>query len=335
MNKSNHHLTPTGPNWREQIAELQALLDELRPRLIEAEAQLADQLATINAFEFKLRAKLEPLTRRLAKIEQEVAELRRELRHLEDDWLFSRIDSDEPEPVGGWRFSREESAAASGDYRYRSEAVQPPEEPLAAELLAEIKQLYRQLARRFHPDLALNETDRAYRTGIMMAINAAYTAGDLERLKALAHEPDSISQAPATDQALAEALLREVERCRRRLQEIAREMRKLEQHESARIMQRVERAATVGRDYLSEMARDLQLQINEKIAEQVILKQRIEEFTLEQEVYDPDSFADAVYNIGLEEADLDEDPFSPYAGWRRKERPSWFDDDEDILDDSD
>lgn len=335
MNEPNNHLTPTGPDWREQIAELQMLLDELRPRLIDSETQLADQLAAINAFEFKLRAKLEPLTRRLGKIESEVNELRRQLRELEDDWLFSRIDGDEPEPAGGWRFSREEGAAASGDYRYRSEAVQPPAQPLAAELMAEIKQLYRQLARRFHPDLALNETDRAYRTGIMMAINAAYTAGDLEQLKALAHEPDSISQAPATDQALAEALLREVERCRRRLGEIAQELRKLEQHQSARIMQQVERAASVGRDYLNEMARDLQLQIKEKMAERVILTQRIEEFELQQDIYDADSFADAVYNLGLEEAELDEDPFSPYAEWRRRGRPSWFNDDEDILDDSD
>jgi hypothetical protein len=169
----------------------------------------------------------------------------------------------------------------------------------------------------------------------MMAINVAYTAGDLERLQALAHEPDSISQAPQTDQALAEALLRELERCRRRLREIAEERIKLEKRESARIMQRFDRAATVGRDYLSELARDLRIQIEEKIVEREVLKQRIEEREQDQEFYDADSLADVVFNLGLEEAELDEDPFSPYAQWRRRERPTWFEDDEDILDDSD
>lgn len=334
MSKSRTQLTPSGPDWREQIAELQTLLDQIRPQLIDAETQLADQISTINAFEFKLRSRLEPLTRRLGTIEDEIHQLRRELRHLEDDWLFSRIDSDEPAPGGRWSFDRD-GAAAAGDYRYRSEAVRPPSKPLAADQLAAIKQLYRQLARRFHPDLALNEEDRAHRTAIMMAINAAYTAGDLEQLQALAHEPDSISQVPQTDQALAEALLRELERCRRRLREISQELAKLERHESVRIMQRAERAATVGRDYLNELARDLRIQISEKLVERDVLKQHIEGFEQDQDFYDADALADAVYYLGLEEADVDEDPFSPYSRWQRKERPSWFEDDEDILDDSD
>jgi hypothetical protein len=112
-------------------------------------------------------------------------------------------------------------------------------------------------------------------------------------------------------------------------------MDRLERHESARILHRVQRAATAGRDYLNELARDLRLQINERMVERDILKQQIEDFEQERDLYDADSLADAVYNLGLEEADLDEDPFSPYAGWRTKERRSWFADDDDILDDSD
>jgi hypothetical protein len=71
------------------------------------------------------------------------------------------------------------------------------------------------------------------------------------------------------------------------------------------------------------------------MVERAILRQQIEEFEQERDYYDPDSLADAVFNLGLEEADVEEDPFSPYSRWQRKERPSWFEDDEDILDDSD
>lgn len=61
---------------------------------------------------------------------------------------------------------------------------QKPENPLAY-----LKQLYRDLARRFHPDLAGNdEADRQRRTEIMTHINAAYAADDWEALEAISLE---------------------------------------------------------------------------------------------------------------------------------------------------
>ena len=105
-----------------------------------------------------------------------------------------------------------------------------------AEGLALLKQLYRRLARRFHPDLVLDETDRAYRTDMMMAINAAYAAGDLDALERLANEPDTISYEPRSPEELIAALQREVDHCRRRLAEISTEMTTLERHDSSRLI---------------------------------------------------------------------------------------------------
>lgn len=48
-----------------------------------------------------------------------------------------------------------------------------------------IKSLYRQLARQYHPDLAKDEADRERRTKIMSLINTAYQDGDIESLKTL------------------------------------------------------------------------------------------------------------------------------------------------------
>jgi len=48
-----------------------------------------------------------------------------------------------------------------------------------------IKQLYRQLARQYHPDLAQDEDDRERRTKIMSLINTAYKDGDIESLRTL------------------------------------------------------------------------------------------------------------------------------------------------------
>ncbi len=50
------------------------------------------------------------------------------------------------------------------------------------------KRLYRELARRFHPDLAEGAAELAYRTSVMTAVNSAYTAGDIHALYDLAGE---------------------------------------------------------------------------------------------------------------------------------------------------
>jgi DnaJ-class molecular chaperone len=56
---------------------------------------------------------------------------------------------------------------------WQSEA---PPKPLSPATEAKIKKLYRQLARSFHPDLASDDADRAYRTDKMTAVNDAYAA---------------------------------------------------------------------------------------------------------------------------------------------------------------
>jgi hypothetical protein len=230
-----------------------------------------------------------------------------------------------------WRF--EEAAAGSFRYRVKPEAPRPV---LESDLIAALKQLYRQLARRFHPDLALHETDRAYRTDLMMAVNAAYAAGDMAALERLATEPDSISREPATLEELAIALQREVDRCRRRLAEIAGEMATLESHDSARLLKRAERAAADGRDLLAELAADLRRRITEKMVERDILETQLEEVEREGVEVSAEDLADIVYNLGLEQAD-EGDLLGADKGWRPRVPRPWESndggDDEDGFDD--
>ena len=80
-------LVHAGENWAERAREWQSLLDELRPQLIDAEARLAEQLAAISAFEYRLRARLESLSRRLDALQAEIDALRGELRRFRDTFL--------------------------------------------------------------------------------------------------------------------------------------------------------------------------------------------------------------------------------------------------------
>ncbi len=305
----------SGEQWSERIQQLKRLLEDVKPRLVAAEAALSERLAEISAFEFKVRARLEKLTGRLERLEEEIQSLRRQLNILKDG-----IFADDYFPGGSlyeqWRTSEEAGAAASGNYRYRQAAESEPTPHLSPDQSAEIKRLYRQLARRFHPDFALDEEDRNYRTAMMMAINTAYAVGDLERLKELALEPDP-QRREYTNQQLAEALLKEWQRCRRRMEEIEMELERLENHPSAQLMRQAERLAQQGRDMMDELAADLENKIAHRMAQRDMLHDEIQSFGKENLDLGGDDFADAVYDLGLEHV-LVEDPESAFQEWRDK-----------------
>lgn len=331
-------LAETGENWREKIADLQALLADIQPKLIDAEARLAERFAEISRFEFKLRLQIEPLVQRLEALKNEIRALRRQLRQMQEDWFFAREnDTDSDFVMADWNFDEEAGAAAAGDYRYMGPRAQPPLTDLSEDKQDAIKRLYRQLARRFHPDLARDEAERAYRTDIMMRINAAYAAGDLEKLQAIAAEPDNPSHVDyaQTDQQLAAAMLRELVRCRQRLAEIEKEFASLSQHRNAILLRRAQRAEASGYDLLAEMALELQEEIAQSMVERDILLQEIESFSFEQPEMAPDTFADTILDLSLEQMFDEDDDFLAAKDWTRR-RSNWFHhDDDDILDDLD
>ncbi|GHB16431.1 hypothetical protein [Streptomyces chryseus] len=65
------------------------------------------------------------------------------------------------------------------------QTVQPPKRVRPTE---EARKLYRELARKAHPDLAQDETERSRRDEFITRVNAAYGRGDVDQLRALAEE---------------------------------------------------------------------------------------------------------------------------------------------------
>ena len=317
----------TDGEWGERISELQALLDEVKPLLVAAEAKLSERLVAISAFEFRVRSRLEGLTHRLEKLEDEIQLLRKQLINLREDWL-SDDDYSNGSLYKQWRSSEEAGTASSGNFRYRETSKQEPPVSLTADQKGALKRVYRQLARRFHPDFALDEDDRAYRTKMMMAINAAYNAGDLERLQKLTQEPDLQSR-EYSDQQLAEALLKEWHHCWQRMKEIEQELEQLEEHPSAQLMRQANKLDKQDRDLLDELAAELRDKIAHRMGQRDMLMDEIDSFGQDHGSLGGDDFADAVYDLGLEQV-LVEDPDSAFWEWRDKNLGRYdFDEDSD------
>ncbi|WP_435861949.1 hypothetical protein [Streptomyces sparsogenes] len=83
----------------------------------------------------------------------------------------------------GWLDS--DGLSPEGVAMLTEQPVQPPPRVRASE---EARRIYRELARKAHPDLAEEEAERERRGEFIVRVNAAYAAGDEERLRALAEE---------------------------------------------------------------------------------------------------------------------------------------------------
>ncbi|MEV4333935.1 hypothetical protein AB0K02_25970 [Streptomyces sp. NPDC049597] len=88
---------------------------------------------------------------------------------------------------------------------------QPVRAPKRVRPSEEARKLYRELARKAHPDLAQDETERARRDEFIARVNAAYGLGDETRLKELAAEWDAGPVTPEPQLSESEELYARLE----------------------------------------------------------------------------------------------------------------------------
>jgi chromosome segregation ATPase len=260
-------MAPTTESTAEKVKRLRLELDTLRAELTAAEAELNAQLEDVEAFEFRFEAHVGQLLDQLATLESEVNSYLTRIKLMRHEQSFAEqgtsFDPVEEQFRQTWQQSPETAVPKP-----------PPAPPPATQ--AQLKKIYRQLARQFHPDLAIDEADRQYRTDKMAAINDAYNAQSMVELMALAdelttHQSRRQNQQPP-DKEMAQALQEEIERCRRRLRSIDSELQNLPNRSMVDLALQVKLAQREGRDLLAEMANDLERKIGRKTAERDMLR---------------------------------------------------------------
>jgi hypothetical protein len=132
-----------------------------------------------------------------------------------------------------------------------------------------LKSLYREVARRIHPDLAVDDADRAKRQRLMAEANRAYENHDEAKLRSILEEYENSPESVHGEGAGAELVrvIRKIAQVRRRLAEIQAETEQLRASDLFQLKRRVEEGAKQGRDVLNEMATAIQSQIAEHQAE--------------------------------------------------------------------
>jgi septal ring factor EnvC (AmiA/AmiB activator) len=250
-------------------AEIERLTAEVARRQADAaklEAEVAGLERELADFTTRYERIVRPVEAMLDAVKAAIEEL--EHQRFADTYADAR-------PLESWT-QADEYVSVEEQYRRVWGAPPPADHPSAepkprqsdvgGDLETRLKRLFRALARRYHPDLATDEADRAYRTALMTMINEAYTARDVETLQTLMDQGERVS----ADQPLAVLRLRTLKQSmaalERRIDALAAERAALLHSDVMSLKVEDKMAAFKGRNLLREMAEELETEYWAQVA---------------------------------------------------------------------
>lgn len=229
--------TPEERELRKKLAEL----TELEERLGKKELELATFRAELSAFEAMYMRIVGVKYAELDEIEAKLAEAK-----LQEN------------PTN--KIAQEEATQARARADESKEATEQMEETFEKFIPSDtLKKLYREVAKRVHPDLAEDDSERLKREELMAKANRAYQEGDTEKLRAILAEwedsPESVKGKGAGAELVR--LIRKIAQVENRLRMIEVEIVQLKKSDLYKLKKKVEEAEIQGRDLLSEMAAEV------------------------------------------------------------------------------
>ncbi|MEM8859202.1 MAG: J domain-containing protein [Chloroflexota bacterium] len=237
--------------------EMEIAQEELR----KVEAILGEEQAAVNAFRMHCRLKLGPWVDQIIDLysEKQRIIIHREMRQQakeqgnefnEDEWLEDRgIDLDDELPLDG----------------LMEEANLPYDINTSDEKMA--RKIYRDLARKHHPDMAEGAMQKLYATSMMAAVNEAYARKDTQALLDLAGELDpktaeELSKSASKMSIKARKLQQQLRRCKQRKRRVTLQLRSLREETISKLWRRAQSIDKgEGENWWDEVAQSLQAQI--------------------------------------------------------------------------
>lgn len=238
--------------------------------------------AAVNRQELKRRQEeLRELKRSLMERELELSTLRNELRIFEAtyhrsvgtrqaelDKLKSRIlefaasfdaaaasGSADKDATADWM----ESSFEDFDFAEEDADLSDLEEDEPFAPAEALKKLFREAARRFHPDLSADPQEIDKRHDLMARLNAAYLEMDEEKIRELIEEGELAFPDPEADESVRQKLtrvLKQTGQVRHRLLQIESTLQSIQKSDMARLREYCEKGREEGRDVLDEMANE-------------------------------------------------------------------------------
>jgi hypothetical protein len=145
----------------------------------------------------------------------------------------------------------------------------------------QIKNLFRELARRFHPDLTSDPEEKKWREEVMTRVNQAYASRDLKALRALAEQPDRPVDSPnqTKEQEIA-ALKVELKRLDGVIADLKARIKHLEESPAWQLKMEARLKRRSGSDLLTELENKFKEQIADLEEHLIVLGIDLEEISV-------------------------------------------------------
>jgi hypothetical protein len=243
-NLSRPHLKPE----EQELAHKRDEQARLEAELAERELRATNLRAELGSFE---RQYLHLVGSRYAELDECKAQ------------LAERLAAEQPD--------NQRAQAAARDARLRADDTKvgagekSEQEPPRFKASPEMKKIFRDVAKRIHPDLTSDRDDRAARQRLMAEANQAYEQGDELALSKILNEYESSPEAFHGEGPGAELVrvIRRISQVRGRLAELEAQSQALLRCDLYQLRLRVDEASQHGYDVLKEMT----AKVDEQIAE--------------------------------------------------------------------
>ncbi len=228
-----HKLTPEQEELKRKREELGAI----RAALADRELDLADLRAQLRSFEGRYMRQVGVLYAELDDLDARVAEFEASL-----------------ENSSATRQRAERARKRANDTHEATHG----EVAKAADFkpTADLKSLFREAAKRIHPDFAKDDAERQRRTRFMAEANEAYSRGDAAALQRIIDEYSESSESIPGEGIGAELIrvIRQIAEAKKHIAAIEDELATLRNSEIAKLLKEAELAEQGGRDLLAELA---------------------------------------------------------------------------------
>jgi len=127
----------------------------------------------------------------------------------------------------------------------------------------ELKSLYRELAKLLHPDLTLDLNAKEKRTKLMQEINAAYQAGDLEKLNEIyeleKNNPENVEGESIGSELIR--IIRKIAQLETRIFDLEKEIEELKKTDLYKLLIIVQKEKENGENPLDKISKEIEKQI--------------------------------------------------------------------------
>jgi CII-binding regulator of phage lambda lysogenization HflD len=245
----SQQLVRTKTPEEEELEKKRVLLRQLESQLADREVELATLQAELAAFERRYLRIVGLRYAQLDKLEAQIAA------------FFARQNPDDHQ-------AQERATHANARAQVSSDATEGAEsfehsDPFVA--ADSPKKLYRDIARRLHPDMTVDPEEKKRRHTIMADATNAYERGDEARLREILSDCESSPESVKGEGAGADLVrvIRSIAQVKRRLEAISAQLNRIADSDLHTLKKQVDHAAKQGRDLLAEMAESLDRQIRD------------------------------------------------------------------------